>query len=161
MGKVPDHIFRPQLKQSHEIVILVTQWLRDNGYDAQVNTMRVTPDHQSRHNYTDDGDITVGGNARIEVKYWPDIAFRGRDSCPYPWVFVDEVYQIEREHTLPLLGYVIVNGPKTHVAMISENTKIHWEKRKALDKRYNEEREWYACPRKYVLFRSMRKTCVS
>lgn len=149
--KIPDEQFHRDLKQSHNITVLVAAWLNTKGFKAEVSTMRVTPSHERRGEFTDDGDITTPGG-RIEVKHWQKIEFTSREDMPYPWVFVDEVYQIEREHSQPLLGYVICNASVTHAAMISALTQDHWRKITKIDGRYGVELEWYACPREQVKF---------
>jgi len=149
--KIPDQQFHHDLRQSHNIAVLVAAWLTTKGIEAEVNTMRVTPSHGRRHDFTDDGDIMTP-EGRIEVKHWPKIAFTCEDDMPYPWIFVDEVYQLEREHSQPLRGYVICNAEVTHAAMIGADTADHWRKIKKNDSRYGVELEWYACPRRLVKF---------
>jgi hypothetical protein len=161
MGRVPDKLFRKQLKESHAVVVMVADWLKDEGYDVRVQTMSVTPSHEERFLYTDDGDIWVGDNGRIEVKYWPNIPFTGRSTCPYSWVFIDEVYQIERHHSRDLKGYVIVNSLYSHVAMIPEVSRILWRKMTKFDSRYKEERTYYAIHKKHVQFASMKRAYVN
>lgn len=154
--KIPDAQFHADLKRSDHAALLVCLWLNSRGYRAQLNKMIHTPDYESRRQYTDDGDITLLHKldcepyGRIEVKHWPNIQFTSRASIPYPQVFVDEVYQIEREHSLELVGYTIVNQDATHVAMIAADTREHWERVKKRDSRYKTELEWYACPRRLV-----------
>ena len=152
--KIPDVQFHHDLRQSHNITVIVAAWLTTKGIEAKVNTMRVTPSHTRRHEFTDDGDIATP-DGRIEVKHWPKINFTGRHNMPYPWVFVDEVYQIDREHSQPLRGYVICNAPVTHAAMIAVSTQQYWRRVKKKDSRYGIELEWYACPRTRVKFAQM------
>lgn len=154
--KIPDAQFHADLKRSDHAVLLVCLWLNSKGYRAQRNRLIHTPDYESRHEYTDDGDITILSKldcepiGRVEVKHWPKIQFTSRNTIPYPKVFVDETYQIAREHSLPLFGYAIVNRDATHVAMIGADTVKHWELVKKRDSRYGTELEWYACPRRFV-----------
>ncbi len=146
--------FKRDLETSNQAATVVAQWFIGRGVGARVNPMRIAPNHASRREYTDDGDIS-SPRGRIEVKHWPNIAFTGHTDCPYEWVFVDEVYQIDRPHTQPLWGYVIVNADMTVGAFIGAKTREHWRKRRHMDSRYGVELEWYACPKQYVEFRGL------
>lgn len=154
--KIPDAQFHADLKRSDYAAFLVCIWLNSKGYRAQMNKLVHCPNYERRHEFTDDGDIKLLSPidcepyGRVEVKHWPKIQFTSRESIPYPKVFVDEVYQIERKHSLDLVGYAIVNKDATHVAMISADTSEHWIRVKRRDSRYRTELEWYACPRRLV-----------
>ena len=85
----------------------------------------------------------------------PRIHFTGVTDMPYPMVFVDEVYQIDREHSEPLLGYIICNAKVTHAAFIAATTREHWRKVRKFDRRYGVELEWYAIPRDEIQSRQI------
>ena len=152
--KIEDQKFKGELRDSHQVCCMVAAWLSVHGLEAKVKTMRVTPDHESRRAYKDDGDISTP-DGRIEVKYWPHINFTSADDMPYRLVFVDEVYQLEREHTEPLLGYIICNAKITHAAFIPATTSHLWRKVRKHDSRYGTELEWYAIPRERVSYRQI------
>lgn len=152
--KIEDKKFKSQLRDSHQVCCMVAAWLEAHGREATVNTMRVTPDHERRRAYQDDGDISTP-DGRIEVKYWPRIHFTSAADMPYRMVFVDEVYQLERDHSEPLLGYIICNAKITHAAFIPATTRDLWRKIKRVDGRYGVELEWYAVPRDKIEYRQI------
>lgn len=151
--KIEDRRFHQELKTSHDVVVKVAACLTANGLPSQVKTMRVTPNHARRREYQDDGDITTP-KGRVEVKYWPNIHFTCQLDMPYPMVFVDEVYQIDRPHAEKLAGYVICNSRLSHLAIISASTRRHWRKVTKFDKRYSTTLQWYACPRRLLKYRA-------
>lgn len=161
---VSDERFVSSLKKSDEVVRAVAEWLRGQGYEAVARGIEIRPNFAERWEYSDEGDIIVRGNSRVEVKHREQSSFTYRSS----WepenrgvAFVDEVYKIDRKNDRrpPLLGYVIVNREVTHVAMISADTRQHWQiRRHVKDKRQGDHREIYACPLHHVRFRSMSAT---
>ncbi len=152
--KIEDQKFKGQLRDSHQVCCMVAAWLSGHGLEAEVKTMRVTPNHESRRAYKDDGDITTP-DGRIEVKYWPSIHFTSASDMPYRMVFVDEVYQLDRDHSEPLLGYIICNAKVTHAAFIAATTSDLWRKIRRVDSRYGVELEWYAIPRDKIKYRQI------
>ncbi len=152
--KIEDTKFKSDLRDSHQVCCMVAAWLSGHGLEATVNTMAVTPDHERRRAYRDDGDISTP-DGRVEVKYWPSVHFTSADDMPYPMVFVDEVYQIERDHSEPLLGYIICNAKVTHAAFIPATTSHLWRKVKGFDGRYKADLEWYAIPRDKIHYRQI------
>ena len=139
-----DAAFVEDWNKSHIYVWAVGQWLRGRGYDVSIKPSVLRPDAASRHKFFDDGDLAI--TQRIEVKHRPSLTFTCAQDYPYPTVFLDETYKIDRHPPQSLFAYIILNAEGSACCVILSGTRSHWVKETIFDKVQNRECENYACP---------------
>lgn len=72
-------IFQGRAEYSNKAVFRAARWLRSYDFTVERNMLKIAPDFESRHDYSDEGDLyIVGGKfkkkVRVEVK-----------KSEYPW----------------------------------------------------------------------------
>jgi hypothetical protein len=116
--------------ESHGTVSKVCAWLRRIGVEAFLRPPSLRPTEAERWEFSDDGDIAIVEDCqikRVEVKT-RNLEFSTRETYPYPTVFIDETYHVDRLDHIPLLAYVIVSRDRMHCCVIPAHTKDQWGK---------------------------------
>jgi hypothetical protein len=123
-----DAAFVADFKASHQWVVLVGDWLRRLGYEVRIPDQNLRPTAALRHLYSDDGDLfvtTKGITKAVEVKH-RSIDFTSAFDYPFPTIIVNEAHLLTDERLAKIFGYVIVNDPGTHVAVVRPHTRPFW-----------------------------------
>ena len=146
-------VFEQNLKDAGNATIIVNDWMKKLGFDTEVLPYDITPNEESRYEYTDDGDIKM--TMRVEVKQWKEIDFVSLEDVPYQDIIVDEKYKIDKRNIRTLYCYIILNVSKTKCLIIYSNTYKKWFFKELYDKKEKNYRTFYLCPKKYVKFQSL------
>ena len=139
-----DAAFIEDWNKSHTYVWVVGQWLCGRGYDVSIKPSILRPEFTTRNKYIDDGDLEI--RQRIEVKHRPSLAFTCARDYPYPTVFLDEAYKVDRRPPQSLFAYIILNAECSACCVILNSTRQYWVKETIFDKAQGRECENYACP---------------
>lgn len=141
--------FIDALNQSGGTVAMVASWMMLHGCDVMIRPTLIRPDFESRNKFADSGDLEI--RLRVEVKQ-RSIAFTSVEDYPYPTVFVDEVFKVDRIKKGALWGYIIINAAKTHACCVKSETRKHWKKIVRFDNKDGQERSFYVCEKRLCHF---------
>lgn len=144
------------IRESHKTTTeIVAPWLGRLGYVVDVRPLRIRPTFEQRRFYSDKGDLYIsnpspGGpflyeRVRIEVKRRLELLFTSRASFPYPTIIVDFAPSWDRADPQPY-GYVIVNAPGTHAAVVHGSSSAAWVRTTRYDRRIERWRSYVECP---------------
>ena len=138
--------FIADLQSSRQIVNDLALAAQEQGFEMLIKPSSTAPDKASRMQHVDKGDAVLIGH--VELKHRPDLSFTCRADYPYPTVMVDERYKV----TDPVLQYIIVNGPRTHAAVVYGWTRKHWVIESKYDRKAGRQAEFWCCPPQLVRF---------
>jgi hypothetical protein len=144
-----DFEFLSALNNSAKYVSLVASWMAKGNCDVVIKPTLIRPDFDSRNDFLDSGDIEI--RQRVEVKQ-RCLRFTSVDDYPYSTVIVDEKHKIDRIPNGRLWGYVIVNQECTHACLVKPNTREYWQTKETFDKKDNQNRCFYVCPKELCFF---------
>jgi hypothetical protein len=143
-----DPTFTADLEASVSHVETVAAWLRTHAVeDVYVHPVQVRPEGEDPHAYADDGDITVGGNVRVEVKERRNIKFSAPDTYPYPTIIVDVAHR-------PISNFYIIttqDRDPDHALVIDGRTLPTWTRKTVYDRVKGRHREFWFAPRDVAL----------
>lgn len=148
--------FVADFKESHRWVDKVEHWLRGLGYEVRKPRPQLRPDADVRRFYSDKGDLLVWSpDARmskvVEVKHRA-VDFTNAVDYPYPTIIVNEWYKLPQVKLDSLFGYVIVNRPGTHVAVVTPDTSVVWKRQERWDSAQKRWCEFAVCPVSFAKF---------
>lgn len=134
--------FQKSLIKSHNAVVLVAEWFKANGYEVNIEPLRVSPTFEERQEYSDQGDLYVkmdGQWERIEVKN-PKCDFTHLGNFPFRnRLFICQTRAWDRAEPKPHRFY-IVNRARTHAAVVDPiATRAQWWEEEVTDTRYCED----------------------
>jgi len=136
--------FSQRLKNSLLPVQLVATWLQQKLALVKINPTQLSPDTESRYEYTDEGDIEI--RLRVEVKQ-SSLPFTSAEDYKYDMIMVDEAYKINKVPKLQLWGYVILNKQQTHCVLVKAETRYLWESEEKKDRQKNRWGTFVMCPK--------------
>jgi hypothetical protein len=144
-----DKEFVSALNKSTNTVSVIANFLFAQGLQVLIKPTIVRSNFEDRHNFIDDGDLEI--RQRIEVKH-RNIEFTNANDYPFSSVIVDEQFKIDRIPASHLWAYIVVNNSISHICLIKSGTRKHWETQKMYDKKEQEQRNFYVCPKELCFF---------
>lgn len=143
-----DAAFVSDWRASQGAVLRVAEWLAGFGGEVVIPAPHLRKDAATRMLEGDRGDILY--TEAVEVKQ-RQIAFTGAADYPFPTVFVDEVYKVDRR-VARTRAWVVVNRDGTCLAVIPKATRREWVVVERPDAAQGRVCQWYACPVARVTF---------
>lgn len=151
---INNELFIKHLAQSIDSVWLCARYLGNSGYTVQVNRMVVGP-HEDWKKNADDGDLYIWRGdekpMRVEIKN-PRVDFGEQgEGFPYESFIVCAAHSWKRANPKPT-AYMLLNGKKTHFAIIKGDSHQYWFEKEHEDRRYVDKytQIFYHCPLEYV-----------
>lgn len=117
--------FVSDLNGSQYAVLAVAGHLQKKGYEVTLPPHRVTPSENERFSYQDDCDIKVARAFQVKQS---SRDFRSVEEFGFTILTVDEEYKIEKQRSIPPLGYWIVNKSRSGAIFIPWNTNKQWDR---------------------------------
>lgn len=145
-----DPTFATDLLDSQNHVRRVASWLCDCGFRVEMKPMRLRPAVEQMKDYSDDGDLEVGGKGRVEVKQ-RKFGFSSKESYPYSSVIVDVAHAWERANPKPF-AYIITNEDCTACLVVKGITFSSWTKIRKWDRSRGRDRTFLECPLRLCKF---------
>jgi hypothetical protein len=107
------------------------------------------PDHGTRMEYADSGDLMIQLRAEHKVR---NLNFTSREDFPFPTIIIDEKYKVDAKASLPLFAYFIQSANSNCVAVIYGHTKHRWTTQESWDPKQSRTCTYYVVPIQFVRF---------
>jgi hypothetical protein len=149
--------FKEHVHTSHIGVDFMFKELKTRRYDVKkAPPATIAKEHKDWKEHTDDGDLYINGNQRLEVKSLSKQFTTERSSYPYPDMIVCAKHSFEDSIPKPL-AYLLLNKDKTAFAVVMSEDKPSWTVKRITDYRYNPPRsqDCYLCPIRKIRFYKM------
>lgn len=156
MSKNSRKEFIKRLDASRKSTFLVAEYLHRAGYSVHIPCFDYNEKDEYWEDHVDDGDLYIWKERddlkRIDVKH-NSVEFTSRDDFKFSHIFVADIRAIKRADPFPL-AYIAVNKSCTHMAIIWDKTKKHWEEYDVYASNTDKMITVMRCPVEYVDFRS-------
>lgn len=139
--------FIRELRESHQVVLLVAEWLRGQKYQVTLVPNEERPSFEERMDYSDDCDLML--NMPIEVKQTKLANFpNGEKDWPFPMVNVMATHSWKKKSPKPLF-VLVVSKDKKNAVLIHKDTEKHWVEARQTDRRDGRSQGVLKCPKEH------------
>lgn len=145
--------FVNRLNESQKTVLFLKEYIESKGLRAYAPELVVTPNAESRGDYSDEVDLVFwrknGNEVRVEVKQF-SIDFTTKN-FRYNEIIVNSLPGYETKKIKPDL-HIILSKNKEYAAVIDNSNIDKWELRQAFDKVKKRDLYFYFLKKEYINF---------
>jgi len=147
--------FIERLDRSRPATFRAAEWLHKKGYNITIPAIQYRPFEEAPDKYLDSGDMFIekdGKTYRVEIKH-SGYDFTDKNSWKFKSMLVSNKAAVERNKDS--IGYIIINKPMTHMAIIWNKTRNYWFEEAKFASNTQKVEQFYLCPLEYIDFRNM------
>ena len=124
--------------------------LGPEGPVVEVQELRIRPEEAAMGEYSDDGDLRVGG-LRVECKR-RNLTFSGPEDFPFGTCIVDvcHTYDKSLETETPVFAYIIDSQDMSGTVCVLGSTAERWTAQRRWDRPKQRHRRFYECGREVL-----------
>jgi hypothetical protein len=147
-----EEIFLNELKKGYSYQLVVGEYLRDRGFNVEVDELKIRGDVSEINNYTDGGDIKIHLSRRtiiVEVKS-RNVKFESVGGFPYDTIFVDRVNTWKRKEKDKPHAIIIISQINNNMFVIPVSSEPNWIIESRKDTVRNYVREYYLVKKEHI-----------
>lgn len=145
--------FVDRLNESQKTVLFLKEYIESKGLKVYTPDLKITPDSESRGDYSDEVDLifwrNTGVKVRVEVKQF-SINFTNNNFI-YKEIIVNSLPGYKSKKIKPDL-HIILSKDRKYAAVIDNSNFDKWELRQVFDKVKKRDLFFYFLKKKYVNF---------